>query len=36
VLVVPNHVPVLDGTRRKLRDTLVGLTAADLGQFRAD
>ncbi|HSE72499.1 MAG TPA: HAD family phosphatase [Nocardioidaceae bacterium] len=36
VLVVPNHVPVLDGTRRKLRDTLVGLTAADLGQFLAD
>lgn len=31
VLVVPNHVPVLEGDRRVFRDTLTGLTAADLG-----
>ena len=31
VLVVPNHVPVLDGERRVFRDTLVGLDVAALG-----
>ena len=30
VLVVPNHVPVLDGERRVFRDTLVGLDLLDL------
>lgn len=30
VLAVPNHVPVLDGPGRVLRDTLEGLTAPDL------
>ncbi|MGN6578299.1 MAG: HAD family hydrolase [Nocardioides sp.] len=30
VLVVPNHVPVLPGERRVLRDSLVGLTATTL------
>jgi len=30
VLVVPNHVPVLEGPRRVFRDSLVGLTASDL------
>jgi HAD superfamily hydrolase (TIGR01509 family) len=30
VLVVPNHVPVLDGERRIFRDTLVGLDVSDL------
>jgi len=30
VLVVENHVPVLDGPRRVFRDTLAGLTAEDL------
>jgi HAD superfamily hydrolase (TIGR01509 family) len=30
VLVVENHVPVLDGPRRVFRDTLEGLAAADL------
>ena len=30
VLAVPNHVPVLDGPGRVLRDTLDGLAAADL------
>ncbi len=30
VLVVPNHVPVLEGERRVFADTLVGLTPADL------
>lgn len=34
VLVVENHVPVLDGPRRVFRDTLVGLSAADLGGLR--
>jgi HAD superfamily hydrolase (TIGR01509 family) len=35
VLVVPNHVPVLPGERRVLRDTLVGLdTAAVRGLLR--
>jgi HAD superfamily hydrolase (TIGR01509 family) len=31
VLVVPNHVPVLEGDRRVFRDSLAGLAAADLG-----
>jgi len=31
VLVVPNHVPVLEGERRVFRDTLVGLDVAALG-----
>ncbi len=35
VLVVPNHVPVLPGERRVLRDTLVGLAAGDLAALRA-
>ena len=30
VLAVPNHVPVLDGPGRVLRDTLEGLSARDL------
>lgn len=30
VLVVPAHVPVLEGERRVFRETLVGLTPADL------
>jgi HAD superfamily hydrolase (TIGR01509 family) len=30
VLVVPNHVPVLDGERRVFRDTLAGLDVAAL------
>ena len=30
VLVVPNHVPVLEGERRVFRETLVGLEATDL------
>ncbi len=30
VLVVENHVPVLDGPRRVFRDSLVGLTVAEL------
>jgi HAD superfamily hydrolase (TIGR01509 family) len=30
VLVVPNHVPVLEGERRVFRDTLVGLDVAAL------
>ena len=30
VLVVPNHVPVLPGERRIFRDSLAGVTAADL------
>ena len=30
VLVVPSHVPVAAGERRTLRETLVGLTPADL------
>lgn len=34
VLVVENHVPVLDGPRRVFRETLVGLTARDLGELR--
>lgn len=31
VLVVENHVPVLDGPRRVRRDTLAGLAVEDLG-----
>jgi HAD superfamily hydrolase (TIGR01509 family) len=34
VLVVPNHVPVLEGERRVFADTLTGLTVADLGQLK--
>ncbi|MEO5663988.1 MAG: HAD family phosphatase [Nocardioides sp.] len=30
VLCVPNHVPILEGERRVFRDTLVGMSAADL------
>jgi len=30
VLVVPNHVPVLEGERRVFVDTLEGLTATTL------
>jgi HAD superfamily hydrolase (TIGR01509 family) len=33
VLVVPNHVPVLDGERRVFRDSLVGLDAATLAEL---
>ncbi len=33
VLVVPNHVPVLEGDRRVFADTLVDLTPSDLGGF---
>jgi HAD superfamily hydrolase (TIGR01509 family) len=35
VLVVPNHVPVLDGDRRVFRDTLVGLDATALSGLLA-
>jgi len=35
VLVVPNHVPVLDGERRVFRDSLADLGAMDLGVFRS-
>ncbi|WP_245644414.1 HAD family hydrolase [Nocardioides jensenii] len=34
VLVVPNHVPVLDGERRIFRDSLEGLDAAGLAELR--
>lgn len=34
VLVVENHVPVLDGPRRVFRDSLEGLTSADLAALR--
>jgi HAD superfamily hydrolase (TIGR01509 family) len=34
VLVVPNHVPVLEGEGRVFVDTLSGLTVADLGQLK--
>jgi HAD superfamily hydrolase (TIGR01509 family) len=34
VLVVPAHVPVAAGERRVLRETLVGMTVADLGALR--
>jgi HAD superfamily hydrolase (TIGR01509 family) len=33
VLVVQNHVPVLDGPRRVFRDSLEGLTAEDLREL---
>lgn len=33
VLVVENHVPVLEGPRRVFRDTLDGLTVDDLGDL---
>jgi HAD superfamily hydrolase (TIGR01509 family) len=33
VLVVPNHVPVLEGERRVFRDTLAGLRIEDLRTF---
>jgi len=36
VLVVPNHVPVLEGERRVFRDTLVGLEASALADLRSD
>lgn len=35
VLVVENHVPVLDGPRRVFRDSLTGLTAEDLAALSA-
>ena len=35
VLVVVNHVPVLEGARRVFRDSLAGLTAADLAGLSA-
>jgi hypothetical protein len=36
VLVVPNHVPVLEGERRFFRDSLVGLDAAGLADIYAE
>ena len=33
VLVVENHVPVLEGPRRVFRETLAGLTVSDLAGF---
>jgi len=33
VLVVPNHVPVLDGERRVFVDSLADVDAADLGSY---
>jgi HAD superfamily hydrolase (TIGR01509 family) len=35
VLVVENHVPVLEGPRRVFRTTLDGLTARDLAELRS-
>jgi HAD superfamily hydrolase (TIGR01509 family) len=35
VLVVPNHVPVLEGERRVFRDTLAGLDASALAEVVA-
>jgi HAD superfamily hydrolase (TIGR01509 family) len=35
VLVVENHVPVLEGPQRVFRDTLAGLTARDLSELRS-
>jgi len=35
VLVVENHVPVLDGPRRVFRDSLAGLTVAELAGLSA-
>ncbi len=34
VLVVQNHVPVLDGPRRVFRDTLVGIGADELASYQ--
>lgn len=36
VLVVPNHVPVLEGDRRVFRDSLVGQDAASLQELLAE
>ncbi len=36
VLVVPAHVPVLEGERRVLRDTLAGVTVDDLRGLRSE
>jgi HAD superfamily hydrolase (TIGR01509 family) len=36
VLVVENHVPVLDGPRRVFRETLEGLAAADLAALTVE
>ena len=36
VLVVPNHVPVLPGDRRVLRDSLVGLSVGSLRTLRCE
>lgn len=36
VLVVPNHVPVLEGDRRVFRDTLLGLDVNDLAGLLID
>jgi HAD superfamily hydrolase (TIGR01509 family) len=33
VLCVPNHVPILPGERRVFRDSLVGVTADELGRL---
>ena len=33
VLCVPHHVPILEGERRVFRDTLLGMTATDLGKL---
>ena len=33
VLCVPNHVPILEGERRVFRDTLVGMSTADLASL---
>jgi HAD superfamily hydrolase (TIGR01509 family) len=35
VLVVPNHVPVLEGDRRVFRDSLAGLAVADLATLES-
>jgi HAD superfamily hydrolase (TIGR01509 family) len=34
VLCVPNHVPILEGERRVFRETLVGVTTADLAELQ--
>ena len=34
VLVVPNHVPVLEGDRRVFAESLLGLSATDLPRPR--
>jgi HAD superfamily hydrolase (TIGR01509 family) len=36
VLCVPNHVPILEGERRVFRDTLVGVTTADLAELSSE